>query len=170
VSAYASDDSEAFTPGFVDEIARVMRWSPWTAWQEAMGQALTSVLAGIIVTLGLAPLLFVLALILVRARIVGSRPAQLGAVLGIVVPVAILVFVALSYPSPHLSASLSLAGVLGALPWLILGGVVGYLLARRSDNEGQLVTFIAACGAALVAITCLAFVNYHAWAAFVGII
>jgi hypothetical protein len=170
VSAYASDDSEAFVPGSVDEIARAMRWSPWTVWQEAVGQGLTSVLAGIIVTLGLAPLLFVLALVAVRARLAGSRHALLGAVLGIVAPVAILVFVALRYPAPQLSATLSLAGVLGALPWLLLGGVVGYLLARRSDNEGQLVTFLAACSAAFVAITALAFVNYHDWAAFVGII
>jgi hypothetical protein len=147
-----------------------MRWSPWTVWQEAVGQGLTSVLAGIIVTLGLAPLLFVLALVAVRARLAGSRHALLGAVLGIVAPVAILVFVALRYPAPQLSATLSLAGVLGALPWLLLGGVVGYLLARRSDNEGQLVTFLAACSAAFVAITALAFVNYHDWAAFVGII
>jgi hypothetical protein len=169
VSAYASDDSEAFVPGFGDEVARVMRWSPWTVVQEAVGQALTSVLAGIIVTLGLAPLLFVLALVAAKAR-VAARPALLGALLGIALPVALFVVVALRYPSPQLAAALTLDGVLGALPWLIVGGVAGYLVARRSDNDGQLVTFVAACSAALVAITTLAFVNYHDWAAFVGIV
>jgi hypothetical protein len=127
------------------------------------------VLAGIIVTLGLAPLLFVLALVAAKAR-VAARPALLGAVLGIALPVALFVVVALRYPSPQLAAALTLDGVLGALPWLIVGGVAGYLVARRSDNDGQLVTFVAACSAALVAITTLAFVNYHDWAAFVGIV
>lgn len=170
VSAYASDDSVAFVPGLTDEIAKVMQWSPWTAWQEAVGQALTAALAGMIVTLALAPLLFVLALVAARARGAATRPALLGAVIGIVTPVLILMVVALRYPVPPLAVVLTLDSLFRASPWLVLGGVAGHLIGRRSDNEGQLVTFIAAASAALIATSALAFVNYHVWAAFVGII
>ena len=170
VSAYASDDSAALVPGPRDEIARTMRWSPWTVGQEAVGQALTAVLAGIIVALGLAPLLFVLSLLAARARVVMSRPALVGALLGITAPVLVLVFIAVRNPAPELSATLSAEAVLGALPWLLIGAAAGYLVARHKDNERQIVMFIAACSAALVATTSLAFVNYHQWAAFVGLI
>ena len=168
VSAYAADDSAPFAPGLVDEVARVMRWSPWTAGQEAAGQALTAMLAGVVVTLGLAPLLFVLALLTARARVGMARPAVLGAVLGIAAPVLGLVLLAAGNPAAELT--LNAAAVLRALPWLLIGGFAGYLVARHKDNERQIVTFIAACGAALVATTTLAFVNYHGWAAFLGLI
>lgn len=170
VTAYASDDSRPFEPGLGDEIARLMRWSPWTAGQEAIGQALTAVLAGIVVTLGLAPLLFVLALLAARARVGVSRPAVFGAMLGIATPLVVLVVVALRFLAADLSAAVSAGSAVRALPWLLLGALAGYLVARRSDNEAQLVTFIAASSAALVATTTLAFVTYHDWAAFVGLV
>ena len=170
IMAYASDDSVPFTPGITDRIAARMGWSPWTAWQEALGQGLTALLAGVTVTLGLSPVLFLLTLLAVQVPSFRERPAVTGAVIGVLTPVVVVIVAAVRFPSPALASALSVGTWLSAIPFLLVGAALGLLATRRGDREPQLTAFLAACATVFIALTCLAFVHYHAWAAFVGLV
>ena len=75
-------------------------------------------------------LLFVLALLAARSRIGMSRPAVLGAILGVAAPVLVLVFVAVANTSPGLAAIHSCHGVPSA-------GVVPYPIRGRTSGRDR---------------------------------
>ena len=170
VMAYASDDSAPFNPGLKDRIAAWMEWNPWTAWQEALGQGLTALLAGVTITLGLSPLLFLLTLLAVRLPAYSARPAIVGAVIGMLTPVIIVIVLAWRFESPELAAIVSAGNLLSGAPFILIGGLLGLLSTRTGDREPQLTAFLAACAAVFFGVSGMAFVNYHSWAAFVGLV
>ena len=131
---------------------------------------MTAILAGVTVTLALSPLLFLVTLLAVRIPALAARPANTGALVGILAPVLVVLVASTRFSSPALTSVFGPSSLLSAVPFLVLGGALGLLATRRGDREPQLTAFLAACATVFVALTGLAFVHYHVWAAFVGLI
>ncbi len=166
VVVFASDDSVAFQPSLSDRVAALMSWSPWNLGQEATGQVLTAAIVGIMGTLAVAPLLFLFSLLLARIEAVRSRPLLAGAWLGVLVPPAIVVLVALRIPTLGL---LEPGPLLGLVATLVFGALVGHLLTRGQDREAQLHVLTSSAATVLVGLTVWSFAYYRIWAPFVGL-
>lgn len=166
--AYVSNDFVGFTPNLSDRIAALMGWSPWSLWQQAAGQVLTSLLVGIIAVMVLAPVLFALSLLAVRVPGLSRTPTVGGVVLGVLVPLAIAVFIAVRFPQSAL-AQLDQRGLLVAAAALVIGAAAAYLINRRADREAQMGLLVTSVTVALVAISLWAFLEYPSWAPAVGL-
>ena len=168
VEAYASDDSRPLQPGLRDRLAALMGWSPWSVWQQALGQLLTAILVGILATMALAPLLFVLSLVLARFKPVSRRPLSTGLLLGVATPLLVAGLIAWRFPASGL-AQLGGRGPLVALLCLGLGAVVSFLVNRRADRETQLGILMAGVTVVLVGFGIWAFSEYRTWAPLLGL-
>ncbi|HZW99415.1 MAG TPA: hypothetical protein VFF10_05080 [Trueperaceae bacterium] len=166
VALFASDDSVPFEPSLSDRVAAAMGWSPWNVGQEAAGQALTAAIVGIMGTVALAPLLFLLSLLLARSQAVRARPLVVGAWLGVVVPPLIVALVALRVPALGL---LEPGPLIGLVVTLLIGAVVGHLITRGADREVQLHVLASSAATVLVGLTVWSFAYYRIWAPFVGL-
>src|SRR5690606_10312833 len=122
IMGFASDDSVAFSPDLKDRVAALMGWNPWTIWQEALGQALASLLAGVAVTMGLTPVLFLLTLLALRIPALDARPAATGVLIGVILPVLVVLVINLRFPSPELTAALSPSSLVTGAPFFVIGG------------------------------------------------
>lgn len=189
VAVFASDDRVAMPRTWRDRLAAAMGWRPWAVWEEAVGQALTAVLVGIVVTIASAPLLWVVALIasgwarmaaartaaepgcdaavLVRSgRRVTAAAARMGAGLGLtpmVLAAALLAWRGAAFDRQPLS-TLAFVAAVAAVSW-----VLGATVARRGDREPQLTTLLAALLTAAVSVTVVAFASYRSWAPVLGL-
>jgi len=174
-------------PGWTDRLAALMGWNPWFVAEQAVGQALTALLVGVLGVLAAVPYLLVAvpltALAVGRrrpagfgpgARPAGGRPAGGRAAGG---PAAGLALGAL----PLLAAAIALAatGVYGGdAPAAAVGGVAlalgvgfaaGGLAARRGDRELQSTVFLAAATTIFAGVATWSFITYAAWAPLVGL-
>lgn len=166
VAVFASDDSVPFEPTLSDRVAAAMGWSPWNFAQEAAGQALTAAIVGIMGTIALAPLLFLLSVLLARFRPVRVRPLVVGAWVGVLVPPLIVLLVNLRVPALGL---LEPGPLIGLLVTLAFGALVGYLMTRGADREAQLNVLASSAATVLVGLTVWSFAYYRTWAPFVGL-
>ncbi len=166
VAVFASDDSEPFEPTLSDRVAAVMGWSPWNVGQEAAGQALTAAIVGVMATIVLAPLLFLLSLLLARLEAVRARPLVVGAWLGVIVPPLLVVLLDMRVPALGL---LEPGPIIGLLVTLLVGALASYLITRRQDREAQLHVLASSAATVLVGLTFWSFAYYRTWAPFVGL-
>lgn len=197
VELWASNDTAPMRPGWTDRLAALMGWNPWFVAEQAVGQALTSLLVGVLAVLAAVPFLLVavpLTVIAVGrrrpvgfgpgARPAGGRPAGGGPASGRPAggraaggPAAGLALGAL----PLLAAAIALAatGVYGGdAPAAAVGGVAlalgvgfaaGGLAARRGDRELQSTVFLAAATTIFAGVATWSFITYAAWAPLVGL-
>lgn len=163
---FASDDSAPFKPTLSDRVAATMGWSPWNVAQEAAGQALTAVIVGVMGTVALAPLLFLLSVLLARFRPVRVRPLVVGGWVGVLVPPLIVLLVNLRVPALGL---LEPGPLIGLVIMLGFGALVGYLITRGADREVQLHVLASSAATVLVGLTIWSFAYYRVWAPFVGL-
>lgn len=166
VAVFTSNDSVPFEPSLSDRVAAAMGWSPWNVGQEAAGQALTAAIVGIMGTVALAPLLFLLSLLLARLQPIRARPLVAGAWLGVVVPPLIVVLIALRIPTLGL---LEPGPLMGLVVTLLVGALVGHLITRGHDREAQLHVLASSAATVLVGLTVWSFAYYRTWAPFVGL-
>lgn len=166
VRLFASDDRAPMRVTWRDGLARAMGWNPWYVWEQAIGQALTAVLVGVLGALTLVPYFLVAAPLAARVRGGAERPRRTGAVIG---------------GAPLVVAALALAAAAnygGRAPFaagaavaasLVVGVAVGVLVTRRGDREPQATILIAGAATALTASALWAFIAYPEWAPLVGL-
>lgn len=167
LEVWAVDDRQAFQPDWRDHLAARMGWDPWRFWASLTGQALTSVLIGVLVTLVLTPFYWIAAVLLARrpAATEPSRQALGGAVLGTGSLLALAVVAA--WVSPHGAASLPqvTGGVTVTAPVLLGAGGLTWAARRRADTEPALGLLSGAWLATVLASSLWIFATFQAWQA-----
>lgn len=162
-AVYGASDRSPIRLGWRDHLAARMGWHPWNFWQAFGGQALVSVLIGVLVTVALSPLLLVAALLLSRTL----RPGR-GTAAGLILSgTALLGLLAIS---AWQAARLAFPGGLAALfgTWEIalalgIGAGVSWLLRRNADSE-MVFEIVASAGiSAVLTLALLAFLHFRAW-------
>lgn len=166
--AFVSDDARALTPSWRDHLAAAFGWNPWAFTEEALGQVTGALLVGVLGTMVLLPLLWLLTLPLGR-RVAERRARVLGAVLAVAL-------VALAG-----GAAVARAAALGNDAWALLGGGWGFALAlaigaalpplalRRADLEVQAGLLVSAAIGVFVSVTLIAFVAFQPWLELLGL-
>lgn len=163
-----SDDAAAFAPTLVDHLAAWFGWTPWAVAEEAAGQATGALLVGVLGTMVLLPLLWLLSLPLAR-RVDDRRARSVGAALAVAVVAALGL------------AAVARAASVGNDAWDLLGGGWGFglalllalwlppLLLRRVDLEVQPALLISSGLAAFVGLSVTAFVAFQPWLRVLGV-
>lgn len=168
---YLSSDASPFRPEWQDRIAATMGWNPWYLWTEAGGQALTSLLVGVLGTVALFPLLWLGALLLPRLAPAGER--MHGAVGGASMAAAVLLagWLLVSWRSAAvLGRRYVIAGGPGATAAaLALAVLVSLLALRRGDRDTHASALAAAGLTACIALTVMAFLAFPGWSPLVGL-
>lgn len=159
---YGAGTHAAFEPDWRDRLAAAMGWNPWDVWSEALGQLLTSLLVGVLATMALSPLLWLVAVLALKLT-----PFERWTVLGIAVGGGV---VAVVLGSARLAATLppaQLSSLFGTGPQVVaalaVAAVVTWLLRRRADSEALLGTLVAAASCAGIAFAILSFITFQAW-------
>ncbi len=168
VELYASDDTEPMRLTLADRLSGLMGWNPWFAAEQAIGQALTSLLVGVLGVLAAVPYLLLTAPLTARAlrgaRRAGARRA--GLALGALpVLAAATTLAATGVHGP--GASGAAAG--GVAVALALGLLAGELAVRGGDREVQATVLLAAATTVFASVATWSFVSYPAWAPLVGL-
>jgi hypothetical protein len=158
----AAADRQPLQPTLLDRVAAQMGWSPWGFWQALLGQALGSLFTGVVVSMALSPLLWLLAALMVRAGW-ASRPHLAGIALGALAVVALLAIVAARSRLPPETHQ----ALFGSLPELLLALLLPagatWLLRRRADSE-QLIGILGGAWLYLfLSTSLLAFLTFQAW-------
>jgi hypothetical protein len=162
-AVYASDDRRPLQRGWRDVIAAAFGWRPWSLAEEAWGQLAGSLLAALLATTSLLPLLGLTALVTVRGRDPG-RARWLGAGFGAALPAVGAAAAALAGVAPT-----QLAPLVGGWATLTVATPAAALVAsglwRRADLEATPAFVAAAATALAVAAAVSAFAGFQAWLA-----
>ena len=160
---YVSNDRQPMARGPIDEIAAAFGWRPWSAAEEAAGQAGASLLAAVLVSASALPLLWLLAIVLTSGG--SARHARWrGAAAGAGLPALGMIAAAGAGAPAGLLWSL-----VGGAPVLVGASLGGALFAARMWRKHDLEpvpAFVAAAVTALaVASTVIVFVGFQRWLA-----
>jgi len=160
-AVYASDDRRPMRRGWRDHVAATFGWRPWSLAEEAWGQLAGSLLAALLATAALLPLLGLAALLTVRGRD-PVRARWLGAGVGAALPAVGAVAATLAGVAPT-----QLAPLVGGWSTLAVATPAAALVAarlwRRADLEAT-PSFVAAAATALATTTAaVAFAGFQAW-------
>ena len=162
-AVYAAGTGEPFEPGWQDHMAATMGWDPWNLWSEALGQLLTSLLAGVLITMALSPLLWLSSALAVRyGSIHDGTWVGIGLGSAVVLLGVGLARLRLSLPPATIDALFGVWWHMAVA--LVVAGAVTWALRRRRDTEPLLGTMLAAASCTGLATTILAFATYQAWA------
>lgn len=174
VAIYAANDAAPMPLTLVDRIARLMGWNPWFVAEQAIGQALTALLVGIVGVLAFVPYLLITAPLTARAvsrraRTGAARPrrgAGAGLIVGAIPLLAASLALALTGVYGHTAPVATVAVVAAAL---LVGLALAYLVARSGDRELQANLLIAATLTVFGSVTVWSFITYPAWAPLIGL-
>lgn len=174
VAIYTADDAEPMPLTPLDRIARLMGWNPWFVAEQAIGQALTALLVGVLGVLAFVPYLLITAPLTARAvsrraragKAGLGRGAGAGLIVGAMPLLAASVALALTGVYGHTAPVATVAVVAAAL---LVGLGVAYLVAGRGDREVQANLLIAAALTVFGSVTVWSFITYPAWAPLVGL-
>lgn len=157
---FASDDGTPFQPTLLDRIAAAMGWSPWGIWQAFIGQVLGSLLAASLICMALTPIVWVGAMIAVRAN--SSASSSLGGIsVGLVI---LLVPIALTWNQVPRSVHRAIFGTVPELvACLLLAGAATWLLRWRSDSEPLIGTMGSAWLFLFLGMSSLGFLTFQSW-------
>ncbi len=167
VRLFTSDDRQPMRLTWRDRLARAMGWNPWYALEQAIGQALTAVLVGVLGALAALPYLLVAAPLAARTRRGAARPRRTGALIGaaplVVAAAALAVATGYGGRAPFATGTTVAASV-------VLGAAAAALATRRGDREPQATVLIAAVVTVVTGLGLWAFVAYPHWAPLVGLV
>lgn len=165
--ALVSDDAAPFEPTWRDHVAAWFGWTPWAFAEELAGQATGALLVGVLGTMALMPLLWLLTLPL--SRRVGDRSARtLGAALAVALVAALG------------AAAVARAAIVGNDAWDLLAGGWGFALAlvaglvltpvllRRVDLDVQPALLVSSAIATFVSLSLIAFIAFQPWLQVLG--
>lgn len=159
---FASDDSAPFEPGVRDRAAAAMGWNPWGFWEGAIAQVMGSLLAGMLVSMALSPLLWLVAALLVHSRL-GNRPTSTGIILGATILVGLLIAAEFLTRSTPIAQEPLFGTSTQAIPALVLAAAVTWWWRRRSDTERLIGILGSSFLFAFVAVSTLAFLTFQTW-------
>ncbi|MBX3141947.1 MAG: hypothetical protein KF875_14410 [Trueperaceae bacterium] len=166
VRLFTSDDRTPMRLTWRDRLARAMGWNPWYALEQAIGQALTAVLVGVLGALVSLPYLLVAAPLTARTRRGGARPRRTGAFVGaaplVVAAAALAVAAGYGGRAPFATGATVAASV-------ALGAAMAALATRKGDREPQATVLIAGVVTVVTGLALWAFVAYPHWAPLVGL-
>jgi len=165
--AVSSDDATSFEPTWRDHLAARFGWNPWAFEEELVGQATGALLVGVLGTMVLVPLLWLLTLPLTQR--VPERWLRLAGAGTATATLALLgAFAALRASGLGNDVAPLLGGWAGFLAALIAGTVVPPLVLRRVDLEPQ-PTLLASTGlACFVSLSLITFLAFQPWLAVLG--
>ncbi len=134
VQIYRSDNGAPMVRNWRDNLAALMGWSPWHLVDEFIGQALTALLAGVLIAIAAMPLLLILGPLL--ARFFSSQRSALGVGLLLgslpLLLAAVLLALNLDYGAHRpVAATLEVVGA------ALVGMASGWLASLRGDREAQ---------------------------------
>ena len=165
--AVSSDDATSLQPTWRDHTAARFGWNPWAFEEELVGQATGSLLVGVLGTMVLVPLLWLLTLPLTQR--VPERWLRFAGALTATATLALLgAFAAARAAGLGNDATPLLGGWGGFLFALIAGTVVPPLLLRRADLEPQPALLASAGLACFVCLSLIAFLAFQPWLAVLG--
>jgi hypothetical protein len=166
VRLFTSDDRAPMRLTWRDRLARTMGWNPWYALEQAVGQALTAVLVGVLGALAALPYLLVATPLAARARRGGARPRRTGALVGaaplVVAAAALAVATGYGGRAPLATGATVAASV-------ALGAAAAMLATHKGDREPQATVLVAAVVTVVTGLALWAFVAYPHWAPLVGL-
>lgn len=160
---FVANDLKAFSPSLFDRIAARMGWNPWDVWQAFFGQALGSLLLGILASVLLVPVFWFLSMLL--SRLVSSAGSTV--ILGIgLSTVSMTSFMYLLAWFPN-SMRLKSAGLPATPLELSLGfffaAVFTWLIRHRADSDKQMGLLMSSVLNTFFAMTFLTFLNFNSW-------
>lgn len=166
IEIYHSDDSAPMVRSWRDKLAAAMSWSPWHLVDEFIGQALTALLAGVLIAIAVTPVLLLLSPLIVRL-LPSPRHAVLAGLLVGTVPLLLAGLVGalnLGYGSQApLSATLEIVAAAA------LGVVGGWLATLRGDREAQGTVTLTGAITLFASFTVWTFLTYPNWAPTIGL-
>lgn len=161
-AVYTADDRNPIRLGWRDHIAARMGWPPWDFWQALSGQALVSLLIGVLATLALSPLLLIAALVLSRG-IPADRGTMAGLSLGLLGLLAIVAVFAWRGAGPNFPGVATLFGTWEIVVAAAIGTGIGWLVRRKADSETAF-EIVSSAGISLaVTLSVLGFLHFRAW-------
>lgn len=164
--ALHSDDARAMPLTWRDHLAAWFGWSPWALGEEAAGQLAGALLAAVLGTMVLLPLLWLLTMPL--SRRLPERWTRLGGAL-VAVTVLLVLGLALAARATGDDAAALLGGVWGFVAALALGLALPPLVLARVDLEPQPALVAAAGLASFVSLGVMAFVALQVWFRVLGL-
>jgi len=166
VEIYTSDDGGPMRITLADRLAKLMNWNPWFIWEQAIGQALTALLIGVLGVLVTLPYLLIVTPLAARRRRRRSGGRSLGMLLGALPVAAASLGLAVAGVYGHVAPLASAAAVALALA---LGLATAYLVTLKGDREPQATTLLAAVFTVFGSMAVWSFVTYPDWAPLVGL-
>lgn len=159
---FSANDLQPFQPILRDRIAARMGWSPWSFWEALMGQLLGALFAGVLISMALTPLIWLLAVIVTRNSW-ASRPTSSGITVG-----ALLLLALLSLATSRSRLPEPIHGALfGTLPellvTLLLAALATWWVRRRADSEQLIGVLSSAWLFIFLGTSTLAFLTFQAW-------
>lgn len=166
VQIFGTDDRTPMELRWTDRLAATMGWSPWHLWDEFVGQALTALLAGVLVAMLVVPILMIVTPFLVRFFRRQRRAVTAGVVLGLLplLGAGLLLVRLLGYGADDPLGALLTVGAAA-----LVGVVVGWLATRGGDREAQGTMTLAGATTTFAAFTLWSFLTYNDWAPLVGL-
>lgn len=160
---YASDDRRPLRPSLRDRVAAVMGWSPWTFWEALLGQLLGSMLAALLTSMALFPLVWLGGVVLTRFPLVG-RASMAGIALGSVTLLLPIIAMRATLPAGALGALFGSG--LQLLGSTVLSGALTWLAWRRADGEPLMAVLGSAWMFLFLTSSILIFLTFEAWPGF----
>ncbi len=167
VEIYVSDDGAPMRLTLVDRLAKFMNWNPWFVWEQAIGQALTALLIGVLGVLVAVPYLLIVTPLAARRRRGRSGGRSLGLLLGALPVAAVSVALAVGGVYGHVAPVASAVAVVLALA---LGMATAYLVTLKGDREPQTTMLLAAVFTVFGSMAVWSFITYPDWAPLVGLV
>jgi len=166
--ALTSDDAAPMRPGWRDHIAAWFGWTPWAIGEEALGQLTGALLIGVLGTMVLFPLFWLLSLPLSRSLSDRwTRPA--GALVAAATLLVIAAVVVTRAAGLGHDAG-SLVGGYWGFGLALAAGVVGApALLARADLEKQPALLAAAGLSGFVSLSLASFIAFQPWLQLFGL-
>lgn len=166
--ALSSDDAEPLRASWRDHVAAWFGWTPWALREEALGQLTGALLVGVLGTMVLLPLFWVLTLPL--ARRVPERWARLAGALVAASSLLVLALLA-AFRAAGLGndVALLLGGYWGFGLAVAVGLLVAPLALARVDLETQPALLASAGIAGFVILSLASFIAFQPWLQLFGL-
>lgn len=166
VQIFHSDDSAPMRRNWRDRLAALMGWSPWHLVDEFIGQALTALLAGVLIAIAATPLLLVLSPLLARFFASPQSAVAAGLVIGSVPLLLASLLLALNLDYGAHGPVTAILEVVGAAA---IGMITGWLASVRGDREAQGTVTLTGAMTVFAGFTVWSFLTYQNWAPIIGL-
>ena len=161
-------DGSTFAPSWRDHLAARFGWTPWALGEEAAGQATGALLVGVLGTMSLLPLLWLLAWPL--APRLGERWLLFAGSLSSVVLLGVLGLAVVALADQLGNDALALlGGAAGFAGALACGAILPPLALSRIDLETHPAFIAASSLASFVSLSLIAFLSFQPWLQALGV-